>query len=80
MSELESTPRKRPTWVRALIAAAFMIVLTFISLVLVPNTLLGYLTTRVVPAWRDLIVVAWWTIAFVGCCIVFVRLQGPRNV
>lgn len=60
---------------RALIASAVMVVLTFVSLVLVPNTLLGYLTTRVVPTWRDLIVVTWWVIAFIGCSVVFVRLQ-----
>jgi hypothetical protein len=62
----------------AAIGAAVMIVLSFVALVLVPNTLLGYLSTRVVPTWRDLIVVAWSAFAFVGCCWVFVRLQRGR--
>jgi hypothetical protein len=65
--------------VRAVIGGVVMIVLSFVALVLVPNTLLGYLTTRVVPTWRDLIVVAWWMVAFVGCCVVFVRLQRGRE-
>jgi hypothetical protein len=47
--------------------------------VFVPNALLGYLSTRVVPTWRDLIVVAWWAFAFLGCCWVFVRLQRGRD-
>lgn len=56
-----------------------MIVLSSVALVLVPNTLLGYLTTRVVPTWRDLIVVAWWAVASVGCYVVFVRLQRRKS-
>ena len=79
MSEQVSGFRTSSTWVRALIAAAIMVVLTFVTLVLVPNTLLGYLTTRVVPTWRDLIVVTWWVLAFIGCSVVFVRLQRRRN-
>ena len=79
MSEQVSGFRTSSTWVRALIAAAIMVVLTFVSLVLIPNTLLGYLTTRVVPTWRDLIVVTWWVLAFIGCSVVFVRLQRRRN-
>jgi hypothetical protein len=64
---------------RAVVGATGMIVLSFVALVLVPNTLLAYLTTRVVPTWRDLIVVAWWMFAFVGCCVVFVRLQRGKT-
>ena len=79
MSEQVSGSRTSSTWVRALIAAAIMVVLTFVSLVLIPNTLLGYLTTRVVPTWRDLIVVTWWVLAFIGCSVAFVRLQRRRN-
>jgi hypothetical protein len=75
MSIQERGSQRAPTWMRAIITATAMIVLTFVALVFVPNTLLGYLTTRVEPAWRDLIVVAWWMVAFVGCCVVFVRLQ-----
>ena len=79
MSQQVSASRTSSTWLRALIVLAFMVVLTFVTLVLVPNTLLGYLTTRVVPTWRDLIVVTWWVLAFIGCTVVFVRLQRRRN-
>ena len=67
------------SWLRAAIGASVMIVLSFVAFVLVPNTLLGYLSTRVVPTWRDMIVVTYWMAAFVGCCWVFVRLQHVRG-
>lgn len=67
------------SWWRALGAAAIMIVLSFLAFVYVPNTLLGYVSTRLVPTWRDLTVVAYWMVAFVACCWVFVRLQRVRG-
>ena len=78
---LPNGERAAPTrsWARAIVAAAVMIVLSFVALVLVPNTLLGYLTTRVVPTWRDLLVVLYWMTAFVGCCWAFLRLQRERS-
>ena len=79
MSPTERDPRIPRDSAHAVISAAVMIALSFVALVLVPNTLLGYLTTRVVPTWRDLIVVAWWAVAFVGCCVVFVRLQRRKS-
>ena len=79
MSVGEGSPRTVPGSLRAVTAALFMIVLSFVAFVFVPNTLLGYLSTRVVPTWRDLIVVAWWAFAFLGCCWVFVRLQRGRD-
>jgi hypothetical protein len=78
MSPKQPDPRTPRHSTHAVISAAGMIVLSFVALVLVPNTLLGYLTTRVVPTWRDLIVVAWWAVAFVGCCVVFGRLQHRK--
>jgi hypothetical protein len=66
-------------WARAIVAAAVMVVLSFVALVLVPNTLLGYLTTRVVPTWRDLLVVLYWMAAFAGCCWAFLLLQRQRS-
>jgi hypothetical protein len=56
-----------------------MIVLSFVAFVFVPNTLLGYLSTRLVPTWRDLLVVLYWMAAFVGCCWTFVYLQRVRG-
>jgi hypothetical protein len=63
------------SWGAAFLAAAVMVLLTFLSFVLIPNSLLGYLTTRMTPTGRDLVVVGWWTLAFLICCVVFVRLQ-----
>jgi hypothetical protein len=75
----DAAPGVATSWPRAFIAAAVMIVASFVLLVLVPNTLLGFLTTRVVPTWRDILVVAYWMVAFVVCCLLFVRLQRGRN-
>jgi hypothetical protein len=56
-----------------------MVLLSFLGLVLIPNSLLGYLTTRMTPAGRDLVVVGCWMLAFVFSCLVFVRLQRYRK-
>jgi predicted membrane metal-binding protein len=71
-------PHERSWW-RAIVAAGAMIVLSFVAFVFVPNTLLGYLSTRLVPTWRDLLVVLYWMAAFVGCCWTFVYLQRVRG-
>lgn len=52
-----------------------MLLVVLLTLVLIPNALLGYLTTRVTPNARDLIVVAVWMVGFVLCCVLFLRLQ-----
>ena len=63
------------SWGAALLGAAAMILLSFLVFILIPNSLLAYLTTRMTPTGRDLVVVAWWALAFVASCVVFVRLQ-----
>jgi hypothetical protein len=67
------------SWWQAIVAAVVMIVLSFVAFVFVPNTLLGYLSTRLVPTWRDLTVVVYWMAAFAGCCWAFVHLQRVRG-
>ena len=67
------------SWGRAGVAAAVMVVLSYLFFILIPNTLLGYLTTRLTPTGRDLVVAAWWAVAFVVACVIFVRLQGRRR-
>jgi len=52
-----------------------MVLLSYLALVLIPNTLLGYLTTRMTPVGRDLVVTGGWAIAFLFVCVVFVRMQ-----
>jgi hypothetical protein len=67
------------SWGAAAVPAVVMIFLSWLAFVLVPNTLLAYLSTRVVPTWRDLLVVGYWMAAFVGCCWAFLVLQRRRG-
>jgi hypothetical protein len=63
------------SWIRATALAALMIVVSVVVFAVVPDRLLGYLTVRVAPNVRDLLVTLWWVVAFVGACFLFVRLQ-----
>jgi hypothetical protein len=66
-------------WGRAALTAAGMLALSFVLLAYIPNVLLGYLGTRLQPWARDLVVATWWAVAFVACCVIFVRLQPGRR-
>ena len=63
------------SWSGALLGAGCMIALSYLAFVLIPNTLLGYLTTRMTPVGRDLVVTGVWALAFLFVCVLFVRLQ-----
>ena len=67
------------SWGAATLKALAMIAISFLVFVLVPNSLLGYLTTRMTPTGRDLVVATWWLAAFVVACWIFVRLQRRRR-
>jgi hypothetical protein len=67
------------SWGRAALAALAMVAVSFFLFVLIPNTLLGYLTTRMTPTGRDLVVATWWVLGFVLACVTFVRLQPRRR-
>jgi hypothetical protein len=67
------------SWGVASVKAVAMIAISFLVFVLVPNSLLGYLTTRMTPTGRDLVVAAWWLAAFVVACWIFVRMQRRRR-
>ena len=67
------------SWGRAALAALAMVAVSFFVFVLIPNTLLGYLTTRMTPAGRDLVVAGCWAFGFVLACLIFVRLQPRRR-
>jgi hypothetical protein len=66
-------------WVGALVRAFVVLVASFLALVIVPNQLLAFLSPRVTPASRDLVVVAWVSVAFVGLCWLFLALQRGRR-
>ena len=72
---------RNPTtsWIRATALAALMIVVSVVVFAFVPDRLLGYLTVRVAPNIRDLLVTLWWAVAFVGACFLFVRLQRAER-
>ena len=67
------------SWGAAALKSLAMIAISFFVFVLVPNSLLGYLTTRMTPTGRDLVVATWWFAAFVVACWIFVRLQRRRR-
>lgn len=76
----ERAQRNAPSsWVRATALAAVMIVVSVVVFAFVPDRLLGYLTVRVAPSIRDLVVMLWWAAAFVGACALFVRLQRAER-
>jgi hypothetical protein len=52
-----------------------MVLTSVLLLLVVSNQLLTYLSRHVAPEARDLLVTAWWMVAFVFCCWLFVRLQ-----
>jgi hypothetical protein len=85
MSEHAGAPRKAragPTpepWGRAFLTSAVMLGACYLLLVLVPNNLQSYLSLHTQPRVRDLLVTLWWVAAFVGCCVLFVRLQWKRE-
>jgi hypothetical protein len=62
-------------WSVASIRAAGILVASLLLFVLIPDRLLAFLATRIVPWWRDLLMLLYWGVAFVIGCWVFVRLQ-----
>jgi len=75
----DSGPKATTSWGAATLAAIAMVVVSFLLFVLIPNTLLAYLTTRMTPTGRDLVVASLWALGFVVACVIFVRLQPRRK-
>jgi hypothetical protein len=69
---------RRMTWSVASGRAAIIVVASLLLFAIVPDRLLGYLSTRVVPRWRDLLMVVYLAAAFVVSCWLFMRLQRER--
>jgi hypothetical protein len=66
------------TWLVASVRAAVVLVASVVLLVVIPDRLLAYLSTRIVPGWRDFLMLLYWGAAFVVECWLFVRLQRRR--
>jgi hypothetical protein len=79
--EASAPPAAAPVpagWGSAVGRAVVILMASVLVLVIVPNQLLTYLSLRVVPKERDLLVTLWWAAGFVGCCWLFLRLQRGR--
>ena len=72
------TGRGSGNWLSAVIRGTVMLVASVVAFVLVPNQLLTYLSLHAAPRVRDLLVTTWWMLAFVACCVLFLRLQRGR--
>jgi formate-dependent nitrite reductase membrane component NrfD len=66
-------------WASATWKAALVLGVALVGLVVVPDRLLAFLSIRVTPRLRDLIVAACAVLAFVLLSFVFVRLQRARR-
>jgi len=66
-------------WGGAVLKGLAAVLLSLLLFIVVPDRLVTYLSRHVVPAARDLIVLAWVTFAFLFMCWAFVRLQGRRE-
>jgi hypothetical protein len=66
------------TWPVASARAVVVLVASVVLFVLVPDRLLTYLSTRIVPGWRDFFMLLYWGAAFVVGCWLFVRVQRGR--
>ena len=64
---------------RAWGSALVVLVVSVLTLAIIPNQMLSYLSLHVAPHTCDLLVMAWFTVAFIFSCWLFVRLQRPRK-
>jgi hypothetical protein len=78
-SETKSSSPAPPTqgWGQAALRAVVVLILSDVFLLLIPNRLLAYLTTRVGPNVRDAVVTGWVTVFFIGLSWVLLALQRP---
>ena len=66
-------------WSVTIIRAGGILVASVLLFVLIPDRLLAFLATRIVPGWRDFLMLLYWGAAFVLGCWLFVRLQGEPS-
>jgi hypothetical protein len=65
------------SWGHAILTSAIVLVLAIVGFGIVPDRLITFLTTRITPTWRDLLVTLWVVGFFVFLTWLYVRLQ-PR--
>jgi Na+/pantothenate symporter len=65
-------------WVPAAVRAAIILAASVVGFIAFPNWLVGYLSLRVIPTARDLLVGAWFVVALFLVGLVFVRAASER--
>jgi hypothetical protein len=75
----DATSLGAESWGRGLLKAALVLILAWGGFLFIPNKLLAYLTTRVTPHARDLLVTLWVVVFFVALSVIFVVLQKGRR-
>jgi hypothetical protein len=67
------------SWERAAVISTFVLVVSILAFMIIPNQLIAYLSARVDPTARDLLVTLWWAMSLVACGWLFVRVQGGER-
>jgi hypothetical protein len=75
----DTTSPGAESWGRGLLKAALVLILAWGGFLFIPNKLIAYLTTRVTPHARDLLVTLWVLVFFVALSWLFVILQEGRR-
>lgn len=73
------SPGSVDTWGSSILKAALILILAWAGFLFVPNQLLGFLSQRVTPHARDLLVTLWFVFFFVALSVVFVAVQKGRR-
>ena len=69
----------RRSWGSAVGTSLVVLVVSILAFMVVPNELIAFLSTRVEPTARDLLVSVWWVLALVVCIWLFVRVQDRER-
>ncbi len=75
----QGSPGSVDTWGSSILKAALILILAWAGFLFVPNQLLGFLSRRVTPHARDLLVTLWVVVFFVALSVVFTALQKGRR-
>jgi hypothetical protein len=73
-SEMRGNGARR-SWGSASTMSGVVLVISILAFMIIPNQLIAYLSTRVTPTGRDLLVSAWWLLALIACSWLLVRVQ-----
>ncbi|MDP9234303.1 MAG: hypothetical protein M3P01_07100 [Actinomycetota bacterium] len=69
----------RRSWGSAAGTSVVVLGVSILAFMVIPNELIAFLSTRVEPTARDLLVSFWWVLALVACIWLFVRVQDQER-